>query len=286
MVDRMELVSVVIPCYNGGNTIYQAIESVRSQTWPRVEIVVVDDGSNDPATVALLDSLKAINLIRQANAGLPAARNAGFRAAHGEYILTLDADDWIEPVAIEIMLQALKSTPAAGFAFCDARLEGESSGLLQKNYNYFEQLFLNQLPYCLLLPKHLWAEIGGYDESMRLGYEDWEFNIRLGKQGYWGLRIAQPFFHYRVSTSGMLMSKSNRLHSVIWSSIQAKHPSLYKPTNLFRLWRKWAAKPSHHPLVMYFFWIGLHRVLPSSAFAWLFKRLRARSHQRRSGYDH
>lgn len=278
---QMELVSVVIPCYNSGATLGQTLESVRVQTWPHLEIVVVDDGSTDPQTLGLLDGLVGVTLIRQANSGLPAARNAGFRAARGEYVLPLDADDWLEPDCIMVLLQALKASPSAGFAYCDAELEGEAFGQLHKDYNYFEQLFLNQLPYCLLIPKPLWEEVGRYDETLQQGYEDWEFNIRLGSHGHYGLRIAQPLFHYRVRSSGMLISKSNRLHGLLWSEIQNRHSPLYKLLNLCKLWRAWCDKPSNHPLAMYFIWFGLHRVLPTSAFSVLFKYLRARARHRR-----
>ncbi len=279
---QMELVSVVIPCYNSGATQGQTVASAKAQTWPNIEIIVIDDGSSDPMTREVLAALLDVTVVRQPNSGLPAARNAGFHAARGEYVLPLDADDWLEPETIMVLLQALKASPTADFAFCDSRLEGEASGRLHKNYNYFEQLFLNQLPYCLLIPKQLWEEVGGYDATLRQGYEDWEFNIRLGRHGHHGLRIAQPLFHYRVSSSGMLISKSNRLHGLLWSEIQARHRSVYKPLNLYRLWREWADKPSHYPLALYFIWFGLHRLLPASAFSMLFKYLRVRTHHRRS----
>lgn len=279
---NVNLVSIVIPCYNSGATLGQTVASVKAQTWPNIEIIVIDDGSTDPMTCEVLAALVDVAVVRQPNSGLPAARNAGFRVARGEYVLPLDADDWIAPETIAVLMQAIGSAAHNGFAYCDAQLEGESSGVLQKSYNFFEQLSLNQLPYCLLMPKRLWEEAGGYDETMRQGYEDWEFNIRLGALGYYGLRVLLPLFHYRVSSSGMLISKSNRLHGLLWSEIQARHRALYKPFSLFRLWRKWADKPSHYPLVMYFFWIGLHRILPASLFAALFRHFRARTHHRRT----
>lgn len=281
MSEKIELVSVVIPCYNSGATLSKTIESVFAQTWPHVEIVIVDDGSTDHKTLDLIKSLSGITLIRQVNRGLPAARNTGFYAAGGKYILPLDADDWIDPDTIATLLGALKASSAASFAFCDAQLEGEASGRLQKHYNYFEQLFLNQLPYCLLLPKSLWEKVGGYDESMRQGYEDWEFNIRLGSCGHHGVRIPHPLFHYRVSSSGMLMSKSNRLHGFLWAEIQNKHRFLYKPFNLYRLWGQWKTMPSNRPLLVYFVWLVLYRILPASAFLWLFSWLRMNAHEHR-----
>jgi glycosyltransferase involved in cell wall biosynthesis len=282
MMPNSELISVVIPCYNSGTTLQQTIVSAKEQTWPDVEIIVVDDGSNDPYTCSVLASLEYVIVIRQANAGLPAARNTGFRAARGKYVLPLDADDWIEPETLAVMFESLLSAPHASFAYCDIQMEGEASGVLQKNYNFFEQLCLNQLPYCLFMPKHVWEEAGGYDETMRQGYEDWEFNIRLGTMGHFGLRIAQPLFHYRVSSSGMLISKSNRLHGALWSEIQRRHKTSYLWPALIREWREWSDKPSRYPLPLYLVWLVLHRLLPAPAFSWLFRYQRQRSSTRRA----
>ncbi|MEK9569985.1 MAG: glycosyltransferase family A protein [Paracoccaceae bacterium] len=280
MKNNNELISVVIPCYNSGATLEQTVASVKAQIWTNLEIIVVDDGSFEPNTRTVLAELKGVTVLSQANSGLPAARNAGFRAACGEYVLPLDADDWLEPTALEVMMQVLKSSGHASFVFCDLQLEGEASGVLQKHYNFFEQLSLNQLPYCLLMPKRLWAEAGGYDESMRQGYEDWEFNIRLGTFGYYGQRVAQPLLHYRVSSSGMLISKSNRLHGLLWSEIQARHEATYRWSVLIRLWREWWGRPSRYPLWLCLVWIGLHRLLPAPAFSWLFRIQRQRSAKR------
>jgi len=281
MKNDVELISVVIPCYNSGATLAQSLASVKTQTWTNLEIIVIDDGSTEPNTCAVLAALEGVTVVSQPNSGLPAARNAGFRAARGEYVLPLDADDWLEPTALEVMLQVLKSSAYASFVFCDLQLEGEASGVLQRHYNFFEQLSLNQLPYCLLMPKRLWTEAGGYDESMCQGYEDWEFNIRLGILGYYGQRSAQPLLHYRVSSSGMLISKSNRLHGQLWSKIQARHKSTYRLPNLIRLWREWSGRPSRYPLSLHLVWMVLHRLLPKPAFLWLFKVQRHYSAKRR-----
>lgn len=277
----MELVSVVIPCFNSGATLGQTVASLKAQTWPKLEIVVVDDGSNDPHTLQVLAGLEGVHLVRQANAGLPAARNAGCTAATGEFILLLDADDWLEPDAVAVLRQTLSDNPQAAYAFCNVQLEGEASGVLKKHYNFFEQLFLNQLPYCLFMPKKLWASVGGYDANMRQGYEDWEFNIRLGEHGHHPVQVVKPLFHYRVASSGMLISKSNRLHGQIWSAIIQRHPALYRAGSLFRLWREWRKQPSQYPLAFYFIWRTLHMVLPDAAFAQMFKTLRSRSSSRR-----
>ena len=277
----MDRVSIVIPCYNGGATVGRTVSSALSQTWKDIEVIVVDDGSTDPATVATLDAMQGIRLLRQANAGLPAARNAGFAAATGSWVLPLDADDWLEPDAVASLMEALAASAGASFACCHLQLEGEANGVLPKSYNFFEQLFLNQLPYCLLMPRALWEAVGGYDASMRKGYEDWDFNIRLGAHGHFGTVLPRPLFHYRVSSSGMLIAQSNRAHGELWGVIQRKHGDLYRLGNLLRLWRDWRARPSTYPLWLYFGWLAAYRLLPASVFAALFRWLRRRSHSRR-----
>ena len=282
MKNDTELISVVIPCYNSGATLAQTVASVRVQTWANLEIIVVDDGSTELNTSAVLAALENVTIVKQPNSGLPAARNAGFRKARGDYVLPLDADDWLEPMALEVMINELKSSVQASFVFCDLQLEGEASGVLQKHYNFFEQLSLNQLPYCLLMPKRIWSEAGGYDETMRQGYEDWEFNIRLGTLGYFGQRIAQPLLHYRVSRNGMLISKSNLLHGLLWSEVQARHKTTYRWSNLIRLWREWSGRPSRYPLFIHLMWIALHRLLPTLVFSRLFRVYRKLSAERRA----
>ena len=195
----MPRVSVVLPCFNAAEYLPRALASLRAQTLGDIEIIVVDDGSSDPATIAYLDALPGdIRLLRQENRGLSGARNAGIAAARGTYVTPLDCDDWLEPDFLEKTVAALEDNPGAGFAFAHLALEGDASGVLCKNYNFFEQLFLNQLPYCLTMPKHVWEQAGGYDSSLRHGYEDWELNIRLGGRGKFGVVVPEPLFHYRV----------------------------------------------------------------------------------------
>ena len=116
--------------------------------------------------------------------------------------------------------------------------------MLQRHLNRFDQLFLNRLPYCLLLRRSAWRAVGGYDETMRDGTEDWEFNIRLSRAGFHGIELAKPLFVYSVRPDGMLMSRSTRMHGTIWRHIRARHADLYRIGALVRLWRDTLATPS------------------------------------------
>ena len=275
------IVSVVIPCYNCGATILKTVDSVKCQSHPYVQIIIVDDGSSDPDTITILDDLTDVILIRQQNIGLPAARNAGIRWAGAGYILPLDADDWLEPNAIEVLLAPFRADSFRSFTYSHIMLEGELSGTLSKSYNFFEQLFSNQIPYSILMPYWLWLHAGGYDETMTSGYEDWEFNIRLSALGHFGVVIPEPLLHYRVSINGMLISRSNQLHGVLWRYIQSKHKGLYSFSYLLSLWVYWRNYPSTYPLLLYIPWLLLHRILPDTFFSSIFRLIRSNSHSRR-----
>lgn len=195
------LVSVVIPCYNYGCYVTKAIDSVLVQTLQDLEVIVVDDGSTDPKTVAVLNGLRhpRVTVIRQANSGLPAARNAGIGKARGYYICCLDADDALEPTYLEKCISLLESNPGIGIAYSWLLLEGDRKGV-------WESADLD--PAILRLTNHVivsavyrradWERSGGYWVEMRGGYEDWEFWLRMASLGIRGVSIPEPLFrHYR-----------------------------------------------------------------------------------------
>lgn len=276
------LVTVILPCYNAHQHLDDALNSVLTQTYQKIEIIVVNDGSTKSETLDYLSSVgSSINVIHQENKGLPAARNRGFSEAQGEFVLPLDCDDWLEPNAIAQLLKVVKFSGEGVFAFPQMILEDQAAGTTTKHYNHFEQLFLNQLPYCLLLPKVVWEKIGGYDESMRQGYEDWEFNIRLGVNGWRAVTVAEPLFHYRVTESGMLLSTSGRQHCELWDAIRRKHPEIYQYRKLKDTWLKWRKNPSSYPLWFYFMWLTANSIMPTAWASKLFSWARRYSNSRR-----
>jgi len=163
----MPEVSVILPCYNAGKFLHRALESVKNQTYTDFEILVVNDGSTDPETLEILEGLgDGIRVIHQENRGLPGARNRGYSEAAGRFVLPLDCDDYLDESYLQKAM-ALIDGREDKFVFSHLNLIGEKSGVLTKYYNKFEQLFANQLPYCMLVPKSLWEKVGGYDETMR-----------------------------------------------------------------------------------------------------------------------
>src|ERR671911_2120937 len=108
------LVSVVIPCYNQAHFLGEAIESVLAQSYPRFEIIVVDDGSTDD-TSKVAARYPGVRYVYQNNQGVSAARNSGLARSEGEYVVFLDADDRLLPEALETGLKCLEARPECAF---------------------------------------------------------------------------------------------------------------------------------------------------------------------------
>lgn len=277
-------VSVVIPCFNGGRFLDNLLAGLAAQTFRDFEIVIVDDGSTEQGTRDKLAELeRSVRVIRQENRGLPGARNTGFREARGEFVLPLDCDDNTEPTLLAETVAALRNAPESiGFVFTHMRLTGVTEGVLPRHFNQFDQLFHNRLPYCMLIRKSAWMAVGGYDEAMRDGYEDWEFNIRLTTAGFRGLEIAKPLFVYRVASEGMLLSKSARMHATLWRQIREKYPDLYSLRGLRKAFRESYPGGGIGTLILVAPVFGLTRTLPDAIVnQLLFYFLRVKRHLRR-----
>jgi glycosyltransferase involved in cell wall biosynthesis len=275
-------VSIILPCYNAHAYLDQAIESARAQTFASKEIIVINDGSTAPETAEVLAALPDdVRVVHQENRGLAGARNRGYQEASGRYVLPLDCDDWIEPDYIA-KAHALIDGREDAFVFPWIDAFEQYEAVLEKHWNLFEQLVANQMPYCMLTPKALWQKVGGYDEAMRLGYEDWDFNIRLGLSGAQGLCLAEPVFHYRVAASGMLQAVAHQRHGQLWDVIQKKHPDAYSVSGFLGHMRAWSDKPKYNATWKLLAFYAAHRVLPDAAFSRLFQAVLKRSHLRRT----
>lgn len=197
----MNRVSIVIPCYNGGAHLDDAVRSALAQTWQDIEIVVVDDGSTDLATIALLDTAAwpRTRILRQANAGPSAARNAAITAASGEFILPLDADDRIEPDYVEKAVQVLLARPEVGIVYCKALKFGADSGPWQLPAFSERELAIDNVIFVTSLFRRAdWERVGGFNPALRHGVEDYDFWLKLVGSGRAVVQLDEPLFHYRV----------------------------------------------------------------------------------------
>ncbi len=234
------LVSIVIPAYNPTAFLLEAIASAAAQTHPRTEIILVNDGSDKPESLAVLEqAARSVGTyLEQSNQGPSAARNAAFRIAQGNYVVPLDADDSLSPTYIATCLSALDAGHA--FVYTDYRVFGTQNYEEHLGgYNLYTLLGRNYLSYAALLRKQDWERVGGYDEAMRLGYEDWEFWLRLGSHGNFGRHVPQSLFRYR--RQGITRSDTALAHhQELVDYIQARHPELYEYENRARIKARWS----------------------------------------------
>ena len=194
------LVSIIIPCYNPTHFLRETVDSVSAQTHQPTEVIIVNDGTDKPDACELLRSLapRVTRCIDQANLGPAAARNTGFRAANGKYILPLDADDRLAPSFVAECVAALQAHPEAAFVYTDYRVFGDTRYVERLgDYNLHGLLDRNAIIYASLIRRADWELVGGYDESLRVNYEDWDFWLRLGERERFGYHLPRVLFHYR-----------------------------------------------------------------------------------------
>lgn len=224
------LLSIVIACYNDAAYIDQAVFSALNQTYSNKEVIVVDDGSN-AATKKVLKRLapKITKLITQENQGQSAARNNGIRNAKGKYILNLDSDDFFESSFCEKAICKFKEDEEIAIVTCNVNRFNKKGAI---DIFYPDGGFLNNflLTNCAMgssmFKKSDWQATNGYDENMRKGFEDWEFYIRLIKNGRSAYVIPELLFNYRLKENSTT-TKANKIKYELLNYIYVKHRELY-----------------------------------------------------------
>jgi len=183
---KHELVSVIIPCYNHAHFLGEAIASVINQTYPHIEIVVVDDGSTDD-TAQILRAHPNIRYVRQENLGVSRARNTGLLHSRGSHLLFLDADDRLLPNAIEVSVHALASRIDCAFVFGSYVSFGTSQSLFKlprdQAHNYQELLKRNIIgnPGSALYNRWVFSHVGGFDETNSPA-ADYDLALQIARQ--------------------------------------------------------------------------------------------------------
>lgn len=230
-------IEAVITSFNQGNMILEAVHSLCAQTVLPSRIIIVDDGSTDKNSLDILNAMQAdttipipIVVIQQSNSGVSAARNTGIRKSETPLVLVLDGDDKVKPSYIERVCKLLHE---------DASMVAASSwmhtfGVLDSvicpsggNINQF--LVRNCCPATHILRREVWEKSGGYDESMRSGFEDWDFFLSMLEtvpNAHIGV-VPEPMIDYRTApASSNVKSMSKRLERMRF--IIRKHEKSYQ----------------------------------------------------------
>ena len=225
------LVSVIVPCFNLGEFLPETCESVRSQTYATWECIVVDDGSvDDTEQVArrYCEKDRRFRYLKKDNGGPSGARNTGMHAASGELFLPWDADDLFDPSYLDKAVRVLQSDSRVGFVSCYVEMFGAGRWIVRdhKSGGSENYVFWNNNVACALLRRKVWEDVGGYDETMREGYEDWDFWLSATEKGWLCHIIEEPLFKYRRRQSSRYNGSETKRAEFV-KHIVAKHKEVF-----------------------------------------------------------
>jgi glycosyltransferase involved in cell wall biosynthesis len=227
------LVSVIVPCYNLGAYLDEAIQSVLAQTVQDFEILVVDDGSTDEATRALCASGEwpQTTLYRIDNRGLAGARNFLIERARGHYLCALDADDKLHPRYFEHTLAAFERDPSLTFVSTRMQMFGEADQVWPLDLRCDLPMLLCHDPVfsAALVRRQAVCDVGGYDEHLIQGDEDWDLWISILEHRGKGVILPEILFYYR-RRSGSLCDICTRgeTHLGLLRYLMQKHRDSYR----------------------------------------------------------
>ena len=195
-------ISVIIPCFNDAAYLAETLQSLDEQSYQNFEIILVDDASTDAKTQMILEKLShpKLTLIQlESNSGPAVARNRGIENAKGKYILPLDADDKIAPTFLEKAKQVLDENHNIGIVYCEAEFFGGKTGKWElPAYSFPEILVANMIFATGMYRKEDWKSVGGYNENMRQGNEDYDFWLSILELGREVYQIPEVLFYYRI----------------------------------------------------------------------------------------
>jgi glycosyltransferase involved in cell wall biosynthesis len=221
-------VTVVIACHDYGRFLTEAVDSALGQSGGAPELVVVDDGSTDEATLGVLEELerRPVQVLRQPNLGVAAARNAGLEQATTPYVLMLDADDRLAPEALSLLRAVLDADEQLGFAYGHMRFFGDWEGVMRfPSYHPYRLLFRHIIGLSALARREVLVQAGGFDVDFP-HYEDWELWVAALAQGWQGRQIDAVTLEYRRHVGAKQVDDRHAYRRAV-RQLRRKHARLY-----------------------------------------------------------
>lgn len=242
---RDALVSVIVPCFDHGRYLPECLDAIRGQTYPHLEIIVVDDGSTDPDTVELLDNLQNepdLTVIRlRDNKGPSAARNAALDLASGRYVLPVDSDNILLPRAVELLVNQLQvAGEQVGYIYPNLQFFGNRDDYFEApDYNLYNLVHGNFCDTSSLFDRELFDAGLRFAEDIKLGHEDWDLALQLAERQVRGEPAREKTLLFRKWG----FTRSDKVESLpvaFATQLQNRHPALYAPERLRALKARWA----------------------------------------------
>lgn len=213
------VISIVTPFYNGGDTLLETANSVRNQTYPYFEWIIVDDGSKDKSSLDVLSKLEKedtrIIVYHKENGGPAVARDYGIsKACHSsKYVLFLDCDDLIDQTMLECLYWTLETHKDASFAYTAMVNFGDQEFLWEKYLTVEREIIENLISTCSMVRKEDLLEVGGFGITEKAMYEDWNLWLKLLAAGKKPVRISAPLFWYRQRNNQGEFSRAQKNNS-------------------------------------------------------------------------
>lgn len=222
----------VITSYNQKEMIVEALQSILQQTYLPKQVHIVDDGSQDQQSIDALKHIQQqtytipVEVIYQKNAGVSAARNIGIAQCNSAYVLVLDGDDKLAPTFIESVLPVLMKDENAVGASSYMHTFGFMNTIVKPTGGMIQQ-FLSKNCCCAthILKKEVWKKCGGYDESMRSGFEDWDFFLSMleTREAACILVVDEPLIYYRTAPASSNIRSMEKRLELMKDMIQKHH---------------------------------------------------------------
>lgn len=209
------LVSVIIPAWNAASTLPQTLNRLVMQTWKALEIIVVDDGSHDDVRT-VCNRFQGVTYLRQAHAGAPSARNRGFKASTGQYVLFCDADVHPHPRMVERMVTTLELNRDASYAYCSFRFGWRTFDLFDFNPDRLKRS--NFISTVSLIRRDAFP---GFDETLNR-LQDWDLWLTMLERGHRGVWVPARLFNAHIG-KGAISKKISRPPADAVRIIQRKH---------------------------------------------------------------
>lgn len=224
--------SIVIPYYNMGDFIDDALNSLIKSTYSNKEIILIDDGSTDQQSIQKLESIAKkypVSIYRKENEGLAATRNYGAKLADGEYLAFLDADDTVSPDYYEKAIRVLSTYNNVSFVGCWAQYFGESSDLWPTFNPEPPYLLLHNMinSSALIYKADHFLSFGQNDSSMIYGMEDYESVISMVKNGARGVALPEILWQYRIRKNSMAQAFTDNKELYLYRLISKKHAGFF-----------------------------------------------------------
>ena len=227
-------VTVVVALYNYEKLIQEALDTIQTQSFEPLSLIVIDDHSTDNSLEVAREWFRAngsrfsqtMLLRHDVNRGLSTSRNTGFAAASTDLVFVVDADNHLYPRAVECCVEGLVHTDAA-FAYFIMERFGMETGLMGTEVWSKARLSRgNYIDATALVRKDCWRQVGGYYPTHPQGWEDFDLWCKFAERNWYGLRIPEILGRYRVSSSSMLRSETNLAHNIrnIRSAFMRRHP--------------------------------------------------------------